>query len=474
MMDSGFSATGADESLVDAVPAGYILEELSPHHRQRRVYFAEEHATIPVPITELMVGSRLELYPEVTSRGYFRVGLNGTDLVFQAGGFVGVIPVNDRVTIEVNPRVPIDNLERLIAISEGRPVSLAPHLRHYSPSAVQVPALLDLLTEAFLDCVWRIREFGLHREYQRVEPDTSFPRGRIQVGNTLRRHISHGVRHKVAASWFEQTVDTAPNRCLKYTLWYLAGRYREMQARKGMARLLTELNRAYALFDGVELDASRRFLADPLVANPSALPLTRSYYLDALQLALTIIEQRGVILRGHGQTVRMASWIVDLASIFEDYLRVVLRNGLRSLSPTIRVLNGNLAPPAGGSKFLFDDQSSNVATPDIVVRQQLEAEGEVRFPLIIEVKYKKVKSPEREDLEQTIVYVASYRAPIGLIAIPCVGGAKPGISQIGRIGDQSFYQYAVDLAALEPEEEEARFVSSIKQLLTSESGFSEN
>lgn len=441
-------------------------EELHPFNRRRRPYSVKEHEVVPVPISELMIGGTLELYPEVTGQGYFRIGLAKDHLEFQAGGWIGFIPVNDRVTIDVRPRVPVRNLERLIAIAGHRPFSLAPHLRRYSQADIEVPALLDLLAEGLLDSLRDIEVQGLHREYRRVTEDTSFPRGRILLGDTLRRHRSHGVRHRVRSTRFEQVVDTGPNRCLKYALWYLSRRFQEMQSRKGRPRLLSELNRAYHLFDAVELDGSRGFLADPLVIDPDILPAIRAYYRDALQLALTIIEHRGVMLRGEGSEIRMASWVVSMEKIFETYLRTMLRERLLDLAPAIRVLDGNDDPPQGGSKRLFDEGASTQANPDIVIRHDPRESAAIRHPLIVEAKYKKVKAPQRDDIEQAIVYAASYRAPTAVIAIPRSGGAAPGLGLVGRIGTISLYQYAIDLASEDPLQEEEAFALEIRRMVT--------
>lgn len=457
----GDLAPQGDDAAADELP----LEELHASRRQRRPYSVEEHAVVPIPLSELLVDGKLELYPAVTGRGYFRIGLAKEHLEFQAGGWIGVIPINDRVTIDVRPRVPVRNLERLIAISEHRPFSLAPHLRRYTPADIEVPALLDLLAEGLVDAIRDIEANGLYREYQRVTEDTAFPRGRILLSDTIKHHRSRGIQHRVRTSRFEPAVDTAPNRCLKYALWYLSRRFRELQPRKGRSRLLSDLNQTYHLFDAVKLDHSQSFLIEPLVVNPDTFPAIRAYYRDALQIALTIVENRSVMLRDEGSEIQMASWVVSMEKIFEAYLRIVLRERLKDLAPTIRVLDGNDDPPMGGSKSLFDEGATTQATPDIVIRQTHEEFASTQYPLIVEVKYKKVMTPERDDIEQAIVYAASYRAPIAVIAIPQRGGAAHGLTLVGKIQEISLYQYAIDLAAADPAQEEEAFAQAMRRFV---------
>src|SRR5580692_9882911 len=66
----------------------------------------------------------LEVYPEVIGKEYFTIRQQPGALRLQAGGFIGLIPLNDRLSIEVKPRVPIDNLSHLMHVAEGTPREL--------------------------------------------------------------------------------------------------------------------------------------------------------------------------------------------------------------------------------------------------------------------------------------------------------------------------------------------------------------
>lgn len=401
----------------------------------RKPYEVEEHEAIEIPLSDLMEGDRLHLYPEVTRKNYFRVYFKDDRLLFQAGGFVGLIPVNPRVAIFVRQRVPVRNLERLIAVAEHAPVSLAPHERSYAVHEESNPSLLDLLARAFLASLSVVEAEGLYREYEQTVEDTSFPRGRILMGQTVHRHAARGVSNRITASWFAQSIDTAPNRCLKYAIWYLAGRYNSVRLnRAGAKSILYELNRVYHLFNGVELDRSRRFLDDSLVADPGRLPSIRAYYRNTINLASTIIRDQGVTFDGRGDDVLMASFLINMETVFESYLRVVLRRRLESLSPKVKVLDGNKSGSHGGKKLLFDEAPSEIATPDIVIGMTTRSATAPQYPLLIEVKYKKIRgAPERSDINQAISYATSYRAPHVVLAHPRVEGSKHGLHILGRI-----------------------------------------
>ena len=85
---------------VEAVPAIGQYEEAT-------VYKVSEHDAVEVPLADLVGegGSGLALDPTIVGRNYFDIQLRGSSLLVQARGYVGRIPLNERVALEVVPRV---------------------------------------------------------------------------------------------------------------------------------------------------------------------------------------------------------------------------------------------------------------------------------------------------------------------------------------------------------------------------------
>jgi len=444
----------------EAGPPGDDLLESAPHSRV--CHSAVEHEQLEIPLSELMVADRLDLYPEVTGRDYFRVFFSRDRLILQPRGFVGLIPINDRVAIEVSPKFAVQNLARLLSIGEHTPISLAPHVRRYRPDGRVIASVLDAMTGRLVELVDDIVSERGHRDYLRTSVDTSLPRGRILVGETLTRHLARRAAHRVAACWFVPTSDTGPNRCLKYALWYLAQRYRRMRPRRGIRALLSALNARFHLFKAAHLDLSRTFLSDPFVADPDLLPSLYSHYKEALNLAKCITRDRGVSLGRDHDEIRMASLLVKMDDALEAYLRNALRLELEVTAPDLHVLDGNLQEPDGGGKPLFDETPSPVATPDIVIARWLPGEGARQPLVVIEVKYQ--RSPEREALNQAIAYGASYRAPSVVIAHPSSQSTDHGLLPLGTISSMSAYRYAYDLGRRDLKKEEAAMAEAMLKL----------
>lgn len=410
----------------------------------------------------MLRGNDLDVYAEVLAGRYFDLQFKADRLVVSAAGYVGYITLNDRVAIEVRPRVPIANLERVFAVGKGQPLQLRRHTRRYASHDESAPSLLDTLAEALADSVSVIETSGLHRDYVRRVDDSGAPRGRILVSRTIQQLEARGIRHRVVSSWFESTVDTAPNRCLKYALWTVLQRYSSIrQLTRVRLELLRRLNLALRVFDGVRLDGGREWLNDPRVSQPGTMPAIRSYYEDALRLAVAIVTEQGIRFRDQGE-LALPSQLLDMANLFESYVREVLRRHLRQAPGTYRVLDGNQKPPTGGSKMLFDEPSNDI-TPDVVVLAGASAERTV----VVEVKYKPLEGkPDRLDTYQAITYGTSYRAKAVVLVQPTKSPANAGLHNLGTIGTLSVLAYGVDLSSTDLRATEHNLGRAIEGLMS--------
>ncbi len=412
----------------------------------RTVYRVQEHAEVPVSIEAMMVGARLDLYPDLTRRDYLQVSLGGDHIRFRAGGYIGLIPLNDRVALEVTPKVPVGQLMQILHLAKWHPISLERFVRDYATERGPFDSILDVLALSLIAAVDRVVRRGLHREYLHREEDTSFPKGRVVMRRAM-HYRARGISHRVGTTWYEPTFDIVPNRLIKYALWWLGAHYGGAVLRKGHRRLLTQLTRLYLAMDRVQLDRGRLFLKQRELCFPSALPSHRSYYTPALELALLVAEKRVISFGPSGKTVTLPSIIIDMEVVFESYIRETLRDTFAGSGLTVR--DGNRAPPTGARKGLFDGQDKPEATPDVVIHA-----GE-SVAAILEVKYKEM--PDREDINQGITYATSYRAPTVVLVHPAADTQSGGLRLVGVVGGLRVFQYAYDLAGnIEAEQRKLR------------------
>jgi len=425
------------------------------------VITCEEQGHVDIELSRIFgPDGQLTIDEEIAKGGdYFTVSLSKGRLRLFARGYVGYIPLNDHLVVYVRPRVPVGNLGRLAALA-GQPTRALQAIRAYRTEEGWNDSLTDLYAAALLEHVAAVQDGGLLRDYRRREEVTSTPRGRVLLTATVRRQWARGIHHKVTTSWFERTADTPANRCLKYAMWLLAQEYqRDQEPSKDRRRLLQRLNGAYSIFDAVELQRSRAFLSDPVVSGVRPPPAARSAYRPALDLAVSLIEQRSVVLALDAGPVRLPAVVLDMNALFENLVRRALQTAATERSWPTAVRDGN----GDGQKPLFSNRRNPRATPDVVLQLP---DGST--PLVIEVKNTPVSSAgltARDGMNQAATYGLSYGTAEVLLVHPLGAEQDEGCHELGWIGAVHLSQYRIDLMAQDIDAELGRFADAVERVI---------
>lgn len=437
----------------------------------RKHYKATEHATLLIPLEEILLNGKLDLYSEVSGKGYIKAYISGDKFTIQAGGFIGLIPLNSRVLIEVTPRASVKNLTRLLSISGDMPRILDGFLRSYDASDIENPSLINGLSKALIISLENLLSKGLYKSYEEFRSNSSFPKGKLVLNKTIQKIASTGIQYQVFTSQYKQVVDNQINRFLKYTIWQLSLRYKKTQKTSEESKITSALNRLYQSFSSVKLDRSQSFLADPIIQNPDKIPSIREYYVPALVLSRVIMMGRGIEIEDmkslddrYKEEIKTSSYIWNLENSFENYLRITLQNYVNS--STLKIVDGS-SKSSLGAKLLFDqvDQrhlgANTTASPDIVI------EASEVFPprslVVIEVKYKSIDDI-RDEINQILTYAISYRCPNVVLAHPKIGNRSSGLFQRGKIDNINLYHYVFDLSADDLTLEEEKFSTAMQEL----------
>ena len=133
---------------------------------------------------------------------------------------------------------------------------------------------MDIYTDALLDYVDTLLDAGLLRAYERREGEGHFPHGRIDFTRTVQRFAARGVDNKAAYSWFERTVDTPANRCVKAAMEAVHEHLSKARSkpRKGDRAKLARLAGSSTPSRKSADDPDYRFLDDPRGPRPGAAP----------------------------------------------------------------------------------------------------------------------------------------------------------------------------------------------------------
>lgn len=441
------------------VPAGVTF---APGRRaEHHVLQASEHATLPLPPELILPNGRLDLHDDVLK--YFQVLYKEGAPHIQLGRYVGYIPLNDAWAINVTPRVPIGNMERLMGIVTGyKPVVLAKHLRSFSTTTEMPVSLIDLMAEQLLAIFQRIWRDGLVARYERRERVGTSPAGSVRPLDsallTQRR-----ARPIAVSSSFERTADYGPNRMLRLGVEHLLRRLLTLPPDLVSPKRLSELRRTLQGLEHVTSATASEISPEAVARYLSSLPQYHEHYVDALLLAELIIRGQGFAIRDtNGETV-FRTILVDMERIFEDYARRLLSRHFERAGG-LRVLDGNRGGADGAKVLTYEVLAPGAKnadmTPDIVLTDAAATH------VVIDAKYKPNKGgPDRSDLNQILGYSVRYRCSKVMLLYPIRPGGAGAVRFVGAIGDVEVYTGHIDLASVDMEEEERLFCSAVQNLI---------
>lgn len=407
------------------------------------IYKCEERDSVQLPITHVLdANGDIRILPSVVAKGYFDIDYRGGKLVFLAGKFIGLIPINDQVLIEIRPKVSVSDLARMLTIA-GEDVGVLRFFeREYKHKKAVDESIVHLVVMSLLQQLRSVSQEGMIKEYL-ATPNTGAFKPRINFSKTIQRHWSRGIFNKTANDIFNFTKDHPLNRLVKYTLWY-CGRYLKFRSSADQTRL--ELDFFYNLFESVPLDTSLSFVpAVRALLQDEKIPVLRSYYVDIAKTCLLLTEHRSVSMDISGDDISLLSFILNLEDIFEKYVRNILRGHVKTHSPTMAVLDGNQE----GRGYLFHDSKAYDIKPDIIMKTN------TAILLIADVKYKPKLS--ESDRYQAISHALSCGARRVVLILPALGTGPTGLVRRGQVHDAGgieVYEYYMRLDTDLPAQED--------------------
>lgn len=418
----------------------------------RKVYACREFEVVGVPVDELLVGGRTEVYNQASGKGFFDIDLRNGELVVTAKNFVGLIPLNDRVAIHVVPRFPIDNLFAIIARSDESARFLHGFSRAYSLGEGSGYGISRLFGEKVIGMLGHVAKSGLYRKYV---PETTEcgVEGELMLSDTVSRFRSSGVRYRHVRRRYALSPFVAENRIIKGALQRLVGFYGgsgDAEAR----RLKREAERLLIGFDQVGRPLSPvelRALSIPrLVAG---LPPMHQSYASVLWLSYLLETGQGVTLEKVG-SASFDTFVVNLADVFESYVRNIIALGVERVGPGLRLRDGNKSPYP-----LFVGNDRYEVRPDLYLVQ-----GK-RPVAVLDAKYKLDVKPA--DRYEVIAFCEALSVKLAVLLAPHFPGSEEvqvlGVTPSGiRMVILRINLGATDLAA-----EEALLLSRVADLVAS-------
>ncbi len=250
-------------------------------------------------------------------------------------------------------------------------------------------SLLEAIIPGFVHQLQRALRRGVLEGYRPEEASLMTVRGRLRIGDQLRKRF--GASPPAEVTHDEFTEDIEENRLLKAALHRLGS----MRIRSGSVR------RSLRRFDST-LERVRPVRYDPRSIPEIRYTRLNQHYRPAVELARRILRSDSYELR-HG-AVRGTSFLVDMNRVFEDFVVVALREALG-------VSGCSFPQGASGRRLYLDSERKVSLEPDISWW-----EGE-RCAFVGDVKYKTLPGSGviHPDLYQLLSYVIACDLPGGLL-----------------------------------------------------------
>jgi 5-methylcytosine-specific restriction enzyme subunit McrC len=211
----------------------------------------------------------------------------------------GVIALDD-LRLRIAPKVPLTNLFYMLTYAYDLP------LFRDEPALLAVgDDLFEFLVAIFVRQVDDLARRGIQRGYVALEENAPALRGRLLLGEHLRRNALQPARF--AQRFNDFTADLLENRILKAALWQLSG------AVYGRPELRRRVRRALSALAGVTLIDGRTAASAPVVYTR-----LNARYRTPVNLAQLFL--RHLSLEGHAGREPFMAYLLPMAEVFERFV----------------------------------------------------------------------------------------------------------------------------------------------------------
>lgn len=314
------------------------------------------------------------------------------------------------VELWVHPKVPVDRLLFLLGYVQNP--------KGWRQEDVDLAAERDLLTvvaQAFLRQAERALQLGVLQGYRVTDDTLPVLRGRLRVADQLGRR--HGLPLPLEVRFAEWTTDIAENRLLLAAARRLLRLPRvPVAVRHGLSRLAARLDEVSPLAPGRPLPSWR------------ATRLNARYH-AAVRLAELVLRGGSFDLAA-GQ-VRVEGFMVDMASVFEDFVTVALREALEG---------------AHGGRAKLQDSGHLDLGSRVVMRPDLVWYDDSGVPLgVVDAKYKAEKPSgyPNPDVYQILAYCTALGLDVGHLVY--AKGNEVAQKHVAKGSGAFVIQHALDL-----------------------------
>lgn len=419
-----------------------------------KIIEVSERSSVELPFSDLFSsGGSLKLRADIIGKGLVEIKQAQSALKLQVNGLIGRLPITDGLALDVHPKFPVSNLNRMIYASRSQLEN--PFFTHRPYETTRMRDYLPVpLIKAFSTALKKLSAQGLIREYKR-QTVVGSPKPRINFNKSHQQYWSKLKPTHAVMDRFEFTHDILANQCLKLAAkkaLAIAGSTDKLESCVApLAASLRQFERVATLTQVAIMDA--------LHTERASIPAERSDYASALECALELLRHNDVLLDNARRGLELESYVISLDNVFEEYIRGVISSFPDQGHGRIATVDGNIKRH---QKHLFSDTKKYIIKPDLIMKDRRGVQ------MIGDVKYK--IRPKEEDRYQLISHSLSYQVDKAILIYPKQPAQQEsGLKRIGVIGPAqspiNVYEFFFNLND-DLQSEEARLRSEICNLLS--------
>jgi len=338
----------------------------------------------------------------------------GLGMVITAKNYVGVISMKDGTTIEILPKIfsaeddPSGKREKKLLVDMLKTLRNSPY-KNLQKTNVNTERmnLFEIFIRMFIDEVFFIVKRGLKSNYETLEENTTFFKGKLLFSQQIRHNHIHKERSYVQYDAF--TVNRPENRLIKSTLRYLYRVSTSSKNRNDIKVLLTSF---------ADVRESTDYKGDFAKYIPDR--NTKDY--------TTALRWCEVFLMGKSFTSFAGSDVAyallfPMETLFESYVAHLLKKQLNPMEYTVIIQDKRF--------HLFDEPNKRfLLKPDIVVKRNAD-----QAIFLLDTKWKLLSETKpnygisQADMYQMYAYQKKYSAQNVMLLYP----TSPGIHSNNKI-----------------------------------------
>ena len=318
------------------------------------------------------------------------------------GSTIGALEIGD-LSVAIRPKLPIARVLYLASFAMD-----GIRLREDRFDFEDAPTLVEALAPALVSAAKRAFAGGLLHGYQTREEALHTVRGRIRIGEQLRRRF--GLPVPIEVRYDDFTEDVLANRLVKAA----AARLSRLRIRP---RSRTALAGVSARLDNVALEEF-----SPNAVPEVAFDRLNDHYREVVTLARLVLRHAAIEV-GRGR-VRAAGFLMDMNKVFQEFVTRALRDELGLSERTFR-------SDEEKSGVFLDERGRVALKPDMSWWDGRTC----RF--VGDAKYKRVQDERvpSADLYQLLAYATALDLPGGLL-VYAGGEAEEVVHQVRHAGKQ--------------------------------------